>query len=134
MPGYAGTAAATLLRENSQAYLFNNELVSVGEMSVAYQLARVNRSFYPWGLSFELVFSASPGTFEIDIMGANNDVLANYLELASGNITSASGSTVAGAFVARYDMATNVWPKYIAAYVKALQNASTVKVTLQVTR
>ena len=134
MPGYAGTAQATLLRENSQAYLFNNELVAVGELSVAYELARINRSSYPWGLSFEVVFSASPGTFEIDIVGANNDLAANYLLLTSGNITSASGSTVTGAFVARYDMPTNVWPKYVAAYVKTFPNAATVKVTSQVTR
>ena len=129
MPGYAGTAQATMLRENTQAYLFNNETVFAGELSVAYELYRVNRSFYPWGLSFEVVFSGNPSTFEIDLMGATNDLKANYVEL--GSISSTNNAT-SGAWVGRYDMATNLWPKYVAAYVKTLTNAVTV--TLQVTR
>ena len=131
MPGYAGTAQAAVLHDNQQVYLFRTEKVVVGEASVAYQLARVSRSFYPWGLSFEAVFSASPGTFEIDLMAANNDAAANYISI--GTITAAT-STVAGSYVGRLDMALNVWPKYIAAYVKTSENASTVLVTLQVTR
>ncbi len=131
MPGYSGTEQATLVYENKQAYLFYNELVSVGELSVAYELARVNRSFYPWGLSFEAIFNGNPGTFEIDLMGANNDLAANYVSIGNINATNNSSS---GAYVGRLDMASNVWPKYVAAYVKLMPNAATVKVTLQVTR
>lgn len=130
MPSYQGSGLAKLLRDNQQAYFWNNEGVAIGELSVAFQLERINRTFYPWGASFEVVFSGNPGTFEIDIMGANNDVQANYIEL--GSITSAAGSTVAGQYVGRWDMASNMWPKFVAGYVKALGNV--VNVALQVTR
>ena len=126
MSGYAGTGQATLLRENQQKFLWQNEAVAVGSLSVAFQLERITRSFYyPWGLSIELIFSAAPGSFEIDIMGANNDIAANYISL--GTI-----STVNSANVGRWDMPINLWPKYIAAYLKAFTNA--VNVTVQVTR
>lgn len=125
MPAYGGTGKATLLRENEQRYLWQNETASAGTLSIAYELARINRSFYPWGLSFEVVFSAAPGTFEIDLMGSNNDIAANFISL--GTI-----STVNGSNVGRWDMPSNLWPKYVAAFVKTLTNA--VNVTLQVTR
>jgi hypothetical protein len=125
MPGYAGTGKATLLRENQQVYLWQNERVTVGELSIAFELARVNRSFYPWGLSAEVSFSGNPGTFEIDIMGANDDLAANFISL--GQVT-----TVNSTFVGRWDMTPGAWPKFIAGFVKTLTN--TVNTTLQVTR
>ena len=130
MPAYPQGGLAKLLRSNQQGFLFNNESVSVPEMSVAFQLERISHSAYPWGASFELVFSGDPGTFEVDIMVANTDQLANYLQLAM--INTLGTSTVTGAHVARYDMATNVWPKFVAAYVRTLTNA--VNVTMTVTR
>lgn len=125
MPGYAGNGQATLMYENTQKFFWNNETVSVGELSVAYQLRRVLSSFYPWALSFEVTFSGNPGTLEIDLMGANNDVEGSYVEL--GTIT-----TVNSSYVGRWDMPTYMWPKYVAGYLKTLSN--TVNVTLQVTR
>jgi hypothetical protein len=130
MPAYPGTAQAQLLRDNNQAFLWQLENPPVGSLSVAFQLERINRTFYPWGASFEVVFGGNPGAFEIDIMGANSDTKANFLQI--GNITNASGSVVAGAYVGRWDMASNIWVKYVAAYIKTLANA--VSVTLQVTR
>jgi hypothetical protein len=126
MPGYRGAGQATLLRENMQAYLWQNEPVAVGELSVAFELARINRSYYPWGLSFELVFSAAPGSFEVDLVGANNDVAGNYIQLATTD-------TVNGAFVARWDMPSNLWMKYVAAFMKTPPSAG-VLTTLLATR
>jgi hypothetical protein len=126
MPGYGGIGKAALLRENEQRFLFQNELVAVGTLSIAYELARINRSFYPWGLSAEVSFSGNPGAFEIDIMGANNDSAANYISL--GTITAVNGT-----LIGRWDMPSNLFPKYVAAFVKTLANA-TVLTTLQVTR
>jgi hypothetical protein len=125
MPGYQGMGQAALLRENQQKYLWQNETVTAGSLSIAFELARINRSFYPWGLSFEVIFSAAPGTFEIDIMGANADFAANFISL--GTI-----STVNSANVGRFDMPTNLWPKYVAGFMKTLSSA--VNTTLQVTR
>jgi len=131
MSVYPQGGLATMLRSNQQGFMFNNDLVVVGEMSQAFQLERISHSAYPWGASFEVVFSASPGTFEIDIMGANQDLLVNYNLLGS---ISATNNATSGAWVGRYDMASNLWPKYVAAYVKTFPNFATVKVTLQVTR
>jgi hypothetical protein len=94
-------------------------------MSLAFQLERVNRSFYPWGLSVEASFPSDPGAFEIDIYGANADKSANFVQI--GSIT-----TVNATFVGRWDMPANTWIKYVAAYVKTLTNA--IAVTVQVTK
>jgi hypothetical protein len=126
MPGFKGTGQATLLRENQQVYLWQAETVVAGSLSIAFELARITGAFYPWGMSFELVFSAAPGTFEIDIMGANNDLAANYVSL--GTI-----STVNANDVGRWDMSSNLWPKYVAAFMKTLTNIGALT-TLQVTR
>jgi len=125
MPGFAGTGQAALLRGNQQVFLWQNESGITGRLSLAFELARVNRSFYPWGLSFEVVFSGAPGVFEIDIMGANNDIARNYISL--GTITAVNTANVG-----RWDMDSHFWPKYVAGFVKSLGSA--VNITLQITR
>ncbi len=132
MSAYPGNGLATLLDNNRQVYLWDNDTVpvnTVGSLSVAYQLRRIDNAFYPWGLSFECWFSAAPGAFEIDIMGANNDVgyptPGNYVQI--GSITAVNANNVG-----RWDMASYIWPRYIAAYLKTLTNS--VLVTLQATK
>ena len=129
MPAYPGNNLAKLLHNNGQGFLWDNEIVSVGTLSKAYILERINRSYYPWGLSLEVTFSGAPGTFEIDLMGANSDIgypsPGSYIKL--GSITTVNGSNVG-----RYDMASNLWPKYVAGYIASLANA--VNVTLTVTK
>lgn len=133
MPAYPGNSLAYPLINNRQHFLWENETVPVntspGSLSRAFELQRVNQSFYPWGLSFEAWFSGAPGAFEIDIVGANNDIgyptPGNYIVL--GTITMVNSQNVG-----RWDMPSNMWPKFIAAYLKALTNPVTV--TLQVTK
>ena len=133
MPAYPGNGLANLLGNNRQAYLWNNDAVPAGtfpgSLSVAYQLARLDNAFYPWGAAFEVYFAGDPGVFEIDIVGANIDAAENYTFL--GSITSAT-SFVPGQYVGRWDMPSNIWVKYVAAWMKTLTNA--VQVTLSVTR
>jgi len=129
MPNYAASEQAALLRENQQPYLWNAEAVAAGTLSIAFQLARVNRTFYPWGISFEVIFSGNPGAFEVDIMAANQDLAANFVQI--GNITVTNNAT-SGAYVGRWDIPINFWPKYVAGYLKTLTNS--VNTTLQVTR
>jgi len=127
MPGYAGSGQAALLYENTQVLLWNNETVSVGELSIAYQFRRVASGlFYPWGFAAEVQFSGAPGAFEIDVVGAETDASVNFIKLAA--ITSVNASNIA-----RLDALT-YYPKYIAALVVSLANASSVKVTCKVTR
>jgi hypothetical protein len=129
MPNYTNGSQATLWRENQQPFFWNNETVATGTLSIAYQMARINRTFYPWGISFEVIFSGNPGTFEVDIMAANNDLKANFVQI--GNIT-VTNNVTSGAYVGRWDMPSNMWPKYVAGYLKTLANS--VNVTLQGTR
>ena len=134
MPAYPGNGLATPLSYNKQLYMWMNDSVPVntspGSLSVAYQVQRIDGAYYPWGLSFEVWFSGNPGTFEVDIMGANTDngypTPGNYVQL--GSITSVNGS-----YVGRWYMPSNIWPKYVAAYMKSLTNTA-VTVSLQVTR
>jgi hypothetical protein len=133
MPAYEGNSQAVPLINNRQIYLWNNESPAVngatGSLSISVELQRVNQSFYPWGLSFEAWFSGAPGAFEIDIMGSNTDTGSpspgNYVKI--GSITTVNGSNVG-----RWDMPSNVWPKYVAGYLLTLTNP--VSVTLQVTK
>jgi hypothetical protein len=123
MPSYPGNALATLLRDNTQKFFWNNETVVTGTLSVAYELERVNRSSYPWGYAVEVQFSGAPGTFELDIMEAETDNIGNYVKV---------GSIVAvNAFnVGRFET-TSLFPKYVAAYLLTLAGA--VNVTAKVT-
>ena len=125
MPNYTNNALAKMLKDNQQVYLWQNEIVNPGTLSIGFELYRVSRSFYPWGLSAEVVFSGAPGAFEIDIMAANLDNRANYNSI--GTITVVNGSNVG-----RFDMPTNIWPKYIAGFVRTLANP--VALSLQITR
>lgn len=125
MPNYTNNAQATLLYENTQKFLWLNESVGASTLSIAYQIHRATGTFYPWGMSFEATFGGDPGTFEIDIMGANTDNKGNYVLL--GTITSVNAS-----HVGRWDMPGNMWPKYVAGYIASLGNA--VSTTLAVTR
>lgn len=136
MPAYPGPGLAALLRVNRQGILWGNETPPTasypGSLSTAYLLERLDNAFYPWGASFELYFNASPGSFEVDIVGANTDAPGSYVLL--GSITQASAKSIIGGtnYVYRYDMATNLWPKYVAAWMNSLGNS--VAVTLTVTR
>lgn len=131
MPAYPGAGLAAPLLMNRKVYLWQNDTVPVGtfpgSLSTAFQPDRVPNVSYPWGLSFELTFSANPGTFEVDIMGANTDASPNYILL--GSITGTGTTTVGGGYVYRYDMASNLWPLYVAAWMKTLPNAVNVTLT-----
>jgi len=132
MPAYPGNNLAQMLHNNVQGFLWNNEVAPVGTLSKAYILERINRSYYPWGLSFEVSFSANPGAFEIDLMGANNDIQQSYNFLGMINQTNNGYGAIFTGFVGRWDMPTQMWPKYVAAYIKTLTNA--VNITLTVTK
>ena len=133
MPAYPGNNLAKELLNNRQGYLWLNEAPPVntypGSLSVAYQLQRINQSFYPWGAAFEVAFSAAPGAFNIYIMGSNTDQgnpsPGYYIQL--GNISVVNSSNVG-----RWDMPSNMWPRYVAAFIAQLTNP--VNVTLSVTR
>jgi hypothetical protein len=122
-----------MLEANRQKYMWESETVPAntfpGSLSVAYQLERIPNVNSPWGAGFEVMFSGNPGTFEIDIVGASIDQAQNYIQL--GTITVAN-SYVTGYYTGRWDMPSNMWVKYVAAYLKTLTNAVTV--TLLATR
>jgi hypothetical protein len=124
MPNYTTNAKAALLRNNSQVFLWNNETVSAGTLSIAFQLERVNRSSYPWGYSVEVQFSGAPGAFEVDIMEADTDIAGFFTKV--GSIIAVNATNVG-----RFET-TSLYPKYVAALVLTLTNA--VNTTAKVTR
>ena len=128
MPGYKGINQATLLRENRQVFLWQNEIIPAGQangsLSLAFQMERVRSAAYPWGFSIEVAFSGNPGAFEVDVMVADTDNPNNFIQWT--NIT-----TVNATNVGRVDV-LNSWAKYVAVYMKTLTNS--VQVTAQLTR
>lgn len=130
MPAYPGNNLADFLRNNSLRYMWDNELAPAGTLSRAFVLERINRSFYPYGLSFEVSFAGDPGAFEIDLMGANTDIVAYYITLGTITATNNGFGAQFTGFVGRWDMPTNMWPKYVAGYVKSLANAVAITLTV----
>jgi hypothetical protein len=124
VPGYSGAGQAGFIDVNREQYLWLNEVIAAGSapasLSLAYQLRRLDNAPYPWGASFELQFFGNPGTFEVDILGANIDAPQNYTFL--GSITAAT-SYVPGYYTGRWDMPSNIWPRYVVAYMNTLTNA-----------
>lgn len=126
MPAYPGNDLATLMYENEQKFFWFAEIVPVGTMSVAYQLRRERGAFYPNGFSVQVSFSATPGVFEVDVMGSDVDQADQYVLLGTIN-------AVTGTFVARAEFPT-AWVKYVALLNKTAPNAATVSMTAMVTR
>jgi|SRR5208282_1534206 len=126
MPAYPGSGQAKLLKCNTQAFLFSNELVTPAEQSVAFQLERP-RDAYPWGAAIQLACSATPGTFEIDIQGSETDIAGSYVTIGTA-IT-----TVNTLFFGRYDLSNVYFPKFLSVNVKTWPN-TTVLVTMVITR
>jgi hypothetical protein len=106
MPVYPGNDIATLLYENRQGIFYANEAVAAGAISTAFQLRRERGAAYPWGFAVEVAFSGAPGSFEIDVLGAETDARANYVKI--GSITAVNSNNVG-----RFDC-TTLWPKYVA--------------------
>jgi hypothetical protein len=126
MPAYPGNGLATLLSYTKQGIFWQGETVPVaaaqGSLSVAFQLQRVDSAFYPWGFAVEVQFSGAPGTFEIDVMGAETDngapLPGNYVKIGMINAVNASN-------VGRFETMA-LYPKYVALYVATLPNAVTI--------
>lgn len=133
MPGYGGTGMATLIRENQQKYLFQQETNVTGRASIAVQLERIPRASYPWGVSFHIAFTdangnpADPGTYEVDIQTSDIDKDTQYCTISS----LVGAGSLNASFVGRIEL-PSFWAKYVRANVVTLTNA--VFVTVLVTR
>jgi len=125
MPGYSGTAQAQLLYENRQVFLFQNETVTTGTASIAYQLRRERGAYYPWGISLEISFSADPGTFEVDIQTADVDKDSHFVTI---NTMTGGLNT---SYVGRLEL-PSFYAKYVRAQLVSITN--TVAVTILLTR
>lgn len=128
MPGYSGSGQAAVIGQGLQVHLFDHDTVSVSESSIACLISRLQGSFYPWGVSYEIAFSGAPGTFEIDVQTADTDADAYYVTIAS--IT--TGALNAGN-VGRIEL-PNFWARYTRVKVVSFANAATVNLTVLLTR
>lgn len=124
-PGfYPGSAQATLLNMNRQAFLWQNMRVLPTQASVAVQLSRMPRIAYPFGAAFQVKFSAAPGAFELDIEGAEEDVDGAYISVVT--IIAVNASNYGRASVGF------TYPKFCRGRMVTLTND--VLTTLEVTR
>jgi hypothetical protein len=112
---YPGTAKAELLHVNQQAYLLKATRIFSGQASVAVQIERGNRGFYPWGLAAQVEFSGVPGTFDIEIAGSEDDRDASYVNLVKISAVNSSN-------IGRADLGVSLWPKFVRANVVTLTN------------
>lgn len=123
-PGiYPGAGFASLLRANSQAWLFQQQLIVAGNASIAVQLERIKMSyFYPFGASLQIFFTdvnqaaADPGAFEIDAQTSDIDVGAMFCDTTG--LTAVSTSGRAGRIELPW-----LWSKYLRVNIKTLTNA-----------
>src|ERR1700690_710820 len=98
-PGvYVASGLAGLLRANEQQYLFRQQLIVAGQASIAVQLERINRVYYPFPASLQIWFTdvnkvaADPGTVEADAQLSDNDIqYSDYTGLTAVNATSRAG-------------------------------------------
>jgi hypothetical protein len=132
---YPGPGLANLLKSNEQQYLFTAATVPPNQVaaangsnasaSIAVQLERIKSAFYPFGVSFEIGFSASPGVFEVDVQTADQDKDSSFVTISSltGGLNASN--------VGRVELPT-FWAKYVRVYVKTLPNPVTI--TALVTR
>lgn len=120
-PGiYPGAGQASLLRANSQQFLFRQQAIVAGQASIAVQLERIKMSyFYPFGCSIQIWFTdtngvaAAPGAFEVDAQLSDNDVqYADGQGLTAVNSTSQAG---------RIELPW-LWSKFIRVRVATLTN------------
>ena len=120
MSGYAGAGQAKLINMSEQKLFFANESVTVGELSVAYELSRATSTYYPWGFSVEIGFSGVPGSISIDVVGSDTDDPNNFVKL--GSITAVNATNVG-----RFEGLT-YYPRYVALLITTFANSATVKV------
>src|SRR6266705_1785818 len=113
MPAYPGAGQATMINANKQKFLWQNETVVAGTASVAFMLEKQKSASYPHGFAVEIAFSGDPGTFEVDIQGAETDQANNYTQLGVG-ITQVNST-----FVGRFDGAA-FYTKFVRALLKTL--------------
>lgn len=119
---YPGPGQAKLLRCGEQAFVFQQSIAPSGTASVAVQLERIKAStVYQFGASFEISFSGSPGTFEVDIQTADTDADANFVSINA--VTSGLNSNNVG----RVELPL-FWARYVRAKVITLTNNVTVSV------
>lgn len=126
MPGYQN-GQAKLLRTNQQAEVIvpTDGVIVAGTSSSAVQLDRISHSFYPWGVSVQVIFSATPGTFEVDVQTSDTDVDGTYVSQSS-TITAVNAG-----FAGRVEL-VNFWAKFLRVNFKTFPNAITA--TVLVTR
>ncbi len=115
-PGfYPGAGQAKLLNMNHQYFLLFRAAAVAGQASVAVQLSRMPRTAYPFAAAFQVEFSATPGTFEISVEGAEIDEDRYYVEIEE--ITAVNAS-----FVGRVAVCSD-YPKFVRVKVVTLTNA-----------
>ena len=136
LPGpYPGPGQAFLLRDNCQQWLLQQQAIPAGlsgvnganaSASIAVQLERINRTFYPFGISIQAYFTnasgaaSNPGTFELDVQTSDIDSDPYFVTLSSGALSGGLNAAYQG----RIELPpSSFWARYVRVYMKTLTNA-----------
>lgn len=117
MPAYAASSAK-FLQMNGQVLVWDAETIAANAASEAVLLERrkSNNNYPVWGFAVQVAFTGAPGSFDIEVQGAETDTAASYVKLAS--ITAVNSSNVGrGDYLSYY-------PKYVRLFAKTLTGAT----------
>jgi len=123
LSAYAGGNQATALDPGVQGTAFNAESVKTTlPASLAFAMTRGGGQ--PFGVSWELIFSAAPGAFQIDVQHADTDSETSYVTVNSVTAVNANQA-------ARVELPA-CWTKF--SRLKVVSLANDVQLTARCTR
>jgi hypothetical protein len=104
-------SSAKFLPENSSYSVWNADSIAANGASQAVLLERrKSNNHYPWGFAVQV--GAITGSFDIEVQGAETDLDASYVKLASITAVNAYG-------YGRGDY-VSYWPKYVRLFARTL--------------
>lgn len=108
MPIYGATVAGnqrSITPGDLPLTLFNAESPLTGQSSISFNVAKSFHTPTP-ALKVELIFSGNPGTFNIQLQDADQDVDADFLTVPGGTATAATGPQSDGTYRFTFEYST----------------------------
>ena len=131
MPAYNFLVPPPAIETNESYLVWNADTPASGTLSQQVALAR-SRGGYPPAASVEVIFSASPGAFEIDVQEADTDLASNYVGALGGALTTATlGAN--GTYVVRIDL-NPVTARFLSLLMKTAPTWTSLTVTARIVR
>jgi hypothetical protein len=128
MPSYSQGASLLSIGPGESVVVWNAQVVAAGAggVSASQQIALVRLPGEP-GTPFEVsaFFVSDPGSFEVDVQVADEDIDSHYQTVANGNITTVDATNQ----TFHFDGAT-IRAKFVRLLMRTLSNAVAVTATI----